>query len=125
MEVLVSLVIFAGVGMAVLSWFQQNIGIAQKLRLFYGVQGDRRELLEFAKNLNPSEQPRGDVKLGSQRIVWAASPLGQSYIQSGYPGGVGRFQLQIYSVSLALFHGDESEPRVSQTMDIVGYRRAG
>ena len=123
LEVLVSLVIFASVGFTLLAWFQQSVDSVQRLRIFYEVQDARKTALEFARTLNPMGQPKGELQTGALRIVWEALPEGDEIIQTGYPKGVGRHQLQLYTTTLSVYKGNQTTPWFVEKLTLIGHRQ--
>lgn len=123
LEVLVSLVIFASVGFTLLAWFQQSVDSVQRLRTFYEVQDARKTALEFARALNPMRQPSGELSHGALRLVWQAQPQGDEAIQTGYPRGVGRHRLRLYSITLSVYRGAETTPWFVEKLTLVGHRQ--
>lgn len=122
LEVLVSLVIFAGVGFSVLAWFQQSVDTTQRLRAFYEVQATRREILEIAKSINPMVSRRGERSLGAVRVVWDSQPEGNEAVQVGYPSGVGRHRLQLYVTTFTAYRGKETAPWFVEKLTLIGHR---
>lgn len=123
LEVLVSLVIFASVGFTLLAWFQQSVDTVQRLRTFYEEQDARRTALELARSLNPMSQPKGELKHGALRLVWAAQPDGDELAQTGYPRGVGRHRVRLYSTVLTVYRGADAEPWFVEQLTLIGHRR--
>jgi general secretion pathway protein I len=122
LEVLVSLVIFASVGFTVLAWFQQSTNTVQRLREFYEVQDARKTALEVARSLNPMRQARGELTQGTLRLVWVAQPVGEEAVQIGYPAGVGRHRLQLYTTTITAYRAQQTTPWFVETLTLVGYR---
>ncbi|MDP2367513.1 prepilin-type N-terminal cleavage/methylation domain-containing protein [Rhodoferax sp.] len=122
LEVLVSLVIFAGVGFTLLAWFQQSVDAVQRLRTFYEVQDARKTVLEFARTLNPMRQPSGELAHGALRLVWATQPEGDEAIQTGFPRGVGRHSLRLYSTTLTVYRGADTSPWFVEKLTLIGHR---
>ena len=125
LEVLVSLVIFASVGFTLLAWLQQSTDTVQRLRSFYQLQDARKTALELARTLNPTVKPKGETVLGSLRVEWDAVADGEERVQAGYPAGVGRYRLQLYTTTLSVFHTEETKPWFVETLTLIGYRMEG
>lgn len=122
LEVLVSLVIFASVGFTLLAWFQQSVDTVQRLRSFYEVQDARKTALEIARSLNPMQQSRGEVTHGALRVTWETQPDGDETVQIGYPTGVGRHRLRLYSTTLSVYRGTEAAPWFVEKLTLIGHR---
>jgi general secretion pathway protein I len=125
LEVLVSLVIFASVGFTLLAWFQQSVDSVQRLRTFYELQDARKTALEFARSLNPMEQPRGERVIGGVRLVWDALPEGDETQQTGYPSGVGRHRLRLYTTTFSTYRKGEASPWFVEKLTLIGHRLDG
>ncbi len=125
LEVLVSLVIFASVGFTLLAWLQQSVDSVQRLRSFYQLQDARKTVLEVARTINPMTQPRGELRLGDMRLVWLSQPEGAESVQSGYPVGVGRHRLGLYTTTLSLYRGQETSPWLVEKLTLIGHRLDG
>lgn len=125
LEVLVSLVIFASVGFTLLAWFQQSTDTAQRLRSFYQLQDARKTALEVARTINPMLKAQGEAALGNMKLTWVAVPEGEERAQAGYPAGVGRYRLQLYSTTLSVFRDGEAAPWFIEKLTLIGYRMDG
>ncbi len=125
LEVLVSLVIFASVGFTLLAWFQQSTDTVQRLRSFYQLQDARKTTLELARTLNPMAKPKGEIVVGGLRVVWDAVADGEERVQAGYPAGVGRYRLQLYTTTLSVFRAEEVTPWFVEKLTVLGYRSDG
>ena len=125
LEVLVSLVIFASVGFTLLAWFQQSIDTVQRLRSFYQLQDARKTALEVARSINPAIKPRGEAPLGTMKLTWLAVPEGEERVQAGYPAGIGRYRLQLYSTTLSVVRDGEATPWFIEKVTLIGYRLDG
>ena len=125
LEVLVSLVIFAGVGFSLLAWFQQSVDTVERLRGFYELQDARKTALELLRSVNPSERPSGEQTLGSLRVAWVSQPDGDEYEQAGYPAGVGRSRMRLYQVSLSVYKASESQPWFVEKLSLLGSKSTG
>jgi len=125
LEVLVSLVIFASVGFTLLAWFQQSMDTVQRLRSFYQLQDARKTALEVARSINPALKARGETPLGTMKLTWLAEPEGEERVQAGYPAGIGRYRLQLYSTTLSVFRDGEASPWFIEKLTLIGYRLDG
>jgi general secretion pathway protein I len=125
LEVLVSLVIFASVGFTLLAWFQQSLDTVQRLRSFYQLQDARKTALEVARSINPALKARGETPLGAMKLTWVAEPEGEERVQAGYPAGIGRYRLQLYSTTLSVFRSGDVNPWFTEKLTLIGYRLDG
>ena len=123
LEALVALVLLSSIGFTLLSWVQQNLDAMQRMKGFYAEQEARRTVAEWAYALNPMEKPDGDVSFGSIRLNWKSERKGEKVTQTGYPQGVGLYDVALYNVSFAVFRKNESTPWFEETLTTVGHKK--
>ena len=123
LEALVALVLLSSIGFTLLSWVQQNLDSMQRMKGFYAEQEARRTVAEWAYALNPMEKPDGEVRFGSIRLIWKSELKGEKVAQTGYPQGVGLYDVALYDVSLAVFRKSESTPWFEETLTAVGHKK--
>jgi prepilin-type N-terminal cleavage/methylation domain-containing protein len=102
LEVLAAIVIFS-LGAAVLfSWIGQT---ASRMRT---VSTDQQQLfaqlnaLEFARGLNPMQEPTGDMALGNSRVQWQAQAVGEESPVRTLTGSPGWYVVRLYEVKLSV-----------------------
>ena len=124
LEALVALVLLSSIGFAILAWVQQNLDTMQRMKGFYAEQTMRRQIVELAKTLNPMKQPSGESVIDGKRFVWESVMTGDRVSQSGYPQGVGSFDVALYRVTFSVFRSTESTPWLTESVDLVGRVKA-
>jgi prepilin-type N-terminal cleavage/methylation domain-containing protein len=102
LEVLAAIVIFS-LGAAVLfSWIGQT---ATRLRT---VSTEQQQLfaqlnaIEFARGLNPMQEPNGELALGNSRVVWRATAVGEESPVRTLTGSAGWYVVRLYEVKLSI-----------------------
>ena len=123
LEALVALVLLSSIGFTLLAWVQQNLDTVQRMRGFYAEQEARRNLAEWVHALNPMETPSGEVRLGALRLSWKSELKGEKVSQTGYPQGIGLYDVALYDVSLTVFRQKESVPWFEETLTAVGHKK--
>jgi general secretion pathway protein I len=71
--------------------------------------------------VNPMAEPSGAVDAGSYRIRWQSTPLTDPVDNSGYPRGVGLYQVALYRVRAEVIRGDQIW--FAFDVDQMGYHR--
>ncbi|MDR1647328.1 MAG: hypothetical protein LBR88_04740 [Zoogloeaceae bacterium] len=122
LEALVALVLIAGVGFSLLGWVQQNLETLQRLRQHYAEQEIRRQILNWSAALNPMERPEGELILGSTRFIWSSEQQGEIRPQSGYPAGMGLYDIALFSVTIQAYREGQTAP-LTETLTRIGYRQ--
>lgn len=77
--------------------------------------------LALARAINPMALPKGSFDLGTYSISWASRLIRAPRRSSGYPAGVGGFQVALYRVTFS-FPGRRHIPPISVRR--MGYHRA-
>jgi type II secretory pathway pseudopilin PulG len=122
LEVLVAFVLFSGVGVILLGWLQQNLATTQRLRGVYLEAHARQLALDVARSVNVMQFPSGNRQIGDLTVRWQAEPLGDETVQTGYPLGVGRHTLRLYTTTLKVFKGEDALPWITESVVLVGSR---
>jgi hypothetical protein len=125
LEVLVSFALVAGVGLAVLTWYQQNLLASGRLRDFYERQLAREQALFVVQNINPMDQATGQAQWRGWRLKWQAQPLTEEVAQAGYPSGVGAHVLRLYEIQIQGFREGATASDFEETTQSVGHRYVG
>ena len=115
-----ALVLLSSIGFAILAWVQQNLDTMQRMKGFYAEQAVRRQIVDLAKTLNPMKEPAGESIIDGKRYVWESVVTGDRVSQSGYPQGVGLFEVALYRVNFSVFRPNESTPWLTESVDLVG-----
>lgn len=100
LEALVSLALIASIGFALLAWIQQSLDVTQRVDSHYESLALERAVLAWSSSLNPMDQPRGTWRYNRYLVSWDATPAGPVTQQSGYPSGVGLYDLAMYDVAV-------------------------
>ena len=124
LEALVALVLISSIGFALLAWVQQNLDTLQRLRGHYQMLEARRMIQDWSSTFNPMEQPKGEITLGETRIVWVSEQQGNTATQSGYPAGMGLYDLAMFRVDVSVYRGSASEPWMKEELTRLGYHQA-
>lgn len=124
LEALVALVLLSSVGFSLLGWVQQNLDALQRMQGFYAELEARRDVLEWARGLNPMARPSGEIVVGNRRISWNAVPAADAVTQAGYPSGTGLYDLALYDIKISVYRADEGLPWFTERLLGVGYRKA-
>lgn len=120
LEALVALVLLSSIGFAILAWVQQNLDTMQRMKGFYAEQAVRRQIVDLAKILNPMKDPAGETVIDDKRFVWESVVLGERVSQSGYPRGIGLYDVAFYRVTFSVFRSHEQAPWLTESVDLVG-----
>lgn len=123
LEALVALVLLSSIGFTLLAWVQQNLDGMQRMREFYAVQDARRSLLEWSYRLNPMETPEGEAELGAWQVRWKAQARGEPVSQTGYPQGIGLYDVALYDVELSLYRPPESKVWLAEKLLLLGHKK--
>jgi Tfp pilus assembly protein PilV len=125
LEVLVSFALVAGVGLAVLTWYQQNLLASGRLRDFYERQLAREHALSVVQSINPMQQAAGEAQWRGWRFSWKAEALTDEVAQAGYPSGVGGHVLRLYEVQIQGFRDGAITFDFEEKTQSVGHRHVG
>lgn len=124
LEALVALVLISSIGFALLAWVQQNLDTLQRLRGHYEELEARRVVLDWAATLNPMQEPQGKISRQGVEIDWSSEQLGNTLSQSGYPRGVGLYDVAVYKVSIVVHREKVAEPWFREDLTRTGYNKA-
>ena len=120
LEALVALVLLSSIGFAILAWVQQNLDTMQRMKGLYAEQAVRRQIVDLAKTINPMKDPTGEAVIDGKRFVWESVVAGDRISQSGYPQGIGLYDVALYRVTFSVFRPQESTPWLTESVDLVG-----
>jgi general secretion pathway protein I len=121
LEVLAAIVIFSLGATVLFSWIGQT---ASRLRT---VSTDQRQLfaqlnsLEFARGLNPMQEPTGTLALGNSRVLWQATPVGEESPVRTLTGSPGWYVVRLYEVKLSV--EQDKLGTVQQQLYLAGWRQ--
>jgi len=121
LEAIVSLVLIAGVGMALFSWINTNLISLHRIQQTQSRHDATRNALAFIRSVNPLETPQGEETLGIYTFEWqsTAVQLPKDVISSA--GAVGLFQIGLYEMQITVYKDDELI--TTFTVRHVGYKQ--
>jgi general secretion pathway protein I len=124
LEALIALMLVASVGFTLLAWVEQNMDTLQRLRAYYDEQETRRLVAHWMTSLNPMETPEGEIVLGKVRLRWLSALEGVKRAQTGYPVGMGFYDVALYRVTLEAYQQqDDGRLLASETFLQAGYQK--
>ncbi|WP_298158099.1 prepilin-type N-terminal cleavage/methylation domain-containing protein [Brevundimonas sp.] len=79
--------------------------------------------LALTRDLNPMAQPEGSIRLpDGDTIRWESEPLTEPRINAGLPEGDGRFEVQLFTVTVTI-ERDAGRAPAPLVFDRVGWRQ--
>lgn len=124
LEALVSLVLISSVGFTLLAWVQQSLDATQRIRGHYREQELRRAVLDWSETMNPMPSRSGGFVHGAYRIAWHSEQQGDKVPQSGYPAGVGLYDIALFRVEVDVSEVDDNRKVFQMVVTRVGYQKA-
>lgn len=121
-EAIVALVLIATTGMALFSWINSNIITLNRVQENNAENTATLNAVEYMSNINPMTSPEGQANLGSYRLSWKAEAITEPRDGSGYPFGIGLYQLSIYQTKVTIQKSD-GKLWFSFTLQQVGYKK--
>lgn len=121
-EAVVSLVIIATSGMALLSWINSNIITLNRVQEINAVNAATANAVEYMNNINPMATPEGQANLGAYRIAWQAEATTQTRDGAAYPFSISLFQLDLYQTKVTLQKPD-GQIWFAFSLQQVGYKK--
>ncbi len=101
LEAIVALALLAGTGLALLSWIQQNLQSATRMRV---TEQEARLLMSaqaMVELLNPAEQPEGSWQSNGLTLAWQSQPVEPPRRNATYLEGVpGPWQVGLYRMTV-------------------------
>jgi general secretion pathway protein I len=101
LEAIVALALLAGTGLALLSWIQQSLQIATRMRV---TEQQARLLLSaqaMVELLNPAEQPEGSWQSNGLTLAWQSQPVEPPRRNSMFVAGIlGPWQVGLYRLAV-------------------------
>ncbi len=101
LEAIVALALLAGAGLALLSWIQQSLQSATRMRI--AAQEARLLLTAQAvvELLNPAEQPEGSWRSNGLTLAWQSQPVEQPRRNTTFLEGIpGPWQVGLYRLAV-------------------------
>ena len=101
LEAIVALALLAGTGLALLSWIQQSLQSATRMRV---TEQEARLLMSaqaMVELLNPAEQPEGSWQSNGLTLAWQSQPVEPPRRNATYLEGVpGPWQVGLYRMTV-------------------------
>ena len=120
-EVIAAMVIFSAGAVVLFGWIGQTAARLGKLSLEQQKLFSELAALEFVRTLNPMQRPNGEAVVGTSRIRWQATPVGQEAPSHNPAGGPGIYIVQLYSLKLEV--ETERQERSDQSLYLAGWRQ--
>ncbi len=121
LEALVSLVLIAGIGMALYGWINSNLIGLQRVKYHNEKAMVLRNVLEWMKQVNPMEQPEGSREINGWQVAWESREIAPPKDGVGHPGGIGLFQVALYDTRVTVSYPGEVLDEV--TLRQFGYKQ--
>jgi general secretion pathway protein I len=120
-EVIAAMVIFSTGAVVLFGWIGQTADRLGKLgaeqqRLFSELAA-----LEFVRTLNPMQRTTGEAVVGTARIRWQATAVGQEAPSHNPAGGAGIYIVQLYRLNLQV--DSDRQERSERTVYLAGWRQ--
>jgi general secretion pathway protein I len=121
LEVLAAIVIFSLGASVLFGWIGQT---ANRLR---SVGSEQQQLfaqlaaLEFARTLNPMQEPTGELALGNSRVSWSATAVGEESPVRTLTGSPGWYVVRLYDLNLTVEQAKLG--RSQQQLYLAGWRQ--
>jgi general secretion pathway protein I len=123
LEAIVALALLAGTGLALLSWIQQSLQSATRMRV---TEQEARLLMSaqaVVELLNPAEQPEGTWQSNGQTLAWQSQPVEPPRRNATYLEGVpGPWQVGLYRLTVKA-RDDASAISITFIQFIPGLKR--
>ena len=127
LETLAALVILSAGAAVMLTWFSQNAAALGRLKDSEDIERGRLQAIEFARNINPVENPRGDVELANYRVSWSSRQTADTVRAKNAMGTPGRYEVSLFELDIQLKRAsDPSSTAATQILlPVAGYRLVG
>lgn len=120
-EVLAAMVIFSSGAVVLFGWMGDMAGRLGKLSLEQQQLFADLTAIDFARSLNPMQQPTGSTTIGDVVVSWRSVPVGTEAPARQPAGGLGLYVVQLYDVTLQAEHPKAG--RSSRTLHLAGWRQ--
>lgn len=121
-EAIVALALVGTVGVALFGWINTNLIALNRVEAIHQQNEATKNIVEYMKSVNPMQEPEGTVQLGEYRVHWRSERTGDVVDGSGYPTGVGAYQLAMYRTDVDV-RKSGSDPWFDISLRQVGYRK--
>ncbi len=124
LEAIVALVLLATVGMSLFTWLSTQLDGLYRLEAHHQRQHAKQNALEFIQAINPMLTSSGTEQIGMYRFDWQAEAMEPEkdgvYLKSG---GVGLYQVGIYTTQVEIFTEEQKEALSSFQVRLFGYKQ--
>ncbi len=123
LEAIVALILFATVGMALLSWINTNLISLQRVKQIQQSQQAIRNALALMDRINPLEKSTGEETIGIYRLRWqaqAVEPLIDGMSSGGY---LSLFRVGLYDVDIEIRLQNEETVLTRFTIRQIGFKQ--
>jgi general secretion pathway protein I len=121
LEAIVALVLIAVTLVPLYEWVGRSLAAMARVADNTREAEAKLSAVSVISAVNPMEEPTGAVDSGSYRIRWQATPLTDPVDNSGYPRGIGLYQVALYRVRAEIIRGDQVW--FAFDVDQMGYHR--
>lgn len=121
LEAIVSFVLIASTGIALLSWINTNLISLHRIQQTQNHRDAVRNALAFVKTLNPLENPQGKETVGIYTFQWHAKAVESPRDVIASSGAIGLFQIGLYEVEIEI--SQKNEMLTKFTVRQVGYKQ--
>ncbi len=123
-EVLTAMAIFSSSAAILFAWIGQTADRLGKLETEQRQRFAELAALEFARSLNPMDQPSGRTKLQQDlEVNWQATPVGVAEQVRISPTSPGVYQVQLYKVQLQIHPPSAGSSLPPLSVYLAGWRQ--
>ena len=123
LEAIVALVLIGTMGMALFGWINNTLLSLHRIQDANAVAEAKLNALAYMDTVNPMLRPDGKAALGAYRLSWQATAATAIQDNTGYPRGVGLYQLALYDTQVKVERAD-GEAWFEFALKQVGYKKA-
>ncbi|OQW95020.1 MAG: hypothetical protein BWK79_03880, partial [Beggiatoa sp. IS2] len=123
LEAIVALILFATVGMALLSWINTSLISLQRVQQVQQSQEAIRNALEMLDQINPLEKLHGEETIGIYRFKWQAKAVEPPIDGISTAGYISLFQVGLYDTEIEIRLRNEETLLTHFTVRQVGFKQ--
>ena len=105
LEAIVALVMIGSMGMALFGWINNTALSLRRIQDANAVAEAELNALAYMDTVNPMLNPDGEAEFGAYRLSWKAAAATAVQDNSGYPRGIGLYQLALYDTQVKVERG--------------------
>jgi general secretion pathway protein I len=127
LETLAALVILSAGAAVMLTWFSQNATALGRLKESEDIERGRLQAIEFARSINPVENPTGEVELANYRVSWSSRQTANTVRALNAMGAPGKYEVSLFELDIQLKRAGDA-PSASATqilLPVAGYKIVG